>query len=209
MIAAARDAFISEGYASTTMNDIAGQAGVAVQTVYYTFRTKALLLREAMEVTVVGRSDPATLTERPWTAEILAGTTPQRILALSTEHGTAVYERAAPLWPAVRAASLTDPAVDEYWREVAAARRVGMGRIVAKLEESGSLRSNLSVERATDLVYTLAGHETFQSLVLDAGWSVTEFKLWLFETLVSQLLGQVPIDPDAVAGLSFEDLNRS
>ncbi|MGH2394330.1 MAG: helix-turn-helix domain-containing protein, partial [Candidatus Limnocylindria bacterium] len=42
--------FALSGYAATTMEAIAREAGVAVQTVYFTFHTKAAVLIEAMKV---------------------------------------------------------------------------------------------------------------------------------------------------------------
>lgn len=206
MLDAAHAAFIADGYAATTMNEIADRAGVAVQTLYYTFRTKGLLLREVMEVTVGSGADPGPLSHRRWLQEIMSSASPQRSLALSAELGGTVYEVAAPLWPAIRAAALTDPEVDRYWREVAEARRNGMGHMVDKIAAAGTLRSGLTAERATDLVYALAGHDAFQNLVIDAQWPIAEFKAWLFATLVHQLLGPVDIDPAAIEGLSFEHL---
>ncbi|MFZ1283261.1 MAG: helix-turn-helix domain-containing protein, partial [Propionicimonas sp.] len=44
MLETARELFIIDGYAATTMERIADRAGVAVQTLYYTFRTKGQLL---------------------------------------------------------------------------------------------------------------------------------------------------------------------
>ena len=55
ILTSAQALFIERGYAATTMEDIAAAAGVAVQTVYYTFRTKALLLREVVELAGVVR----------------------------------------------------------------------------------------------------------------------------------------------------------
>src|SRR5450755_1637491 len=46
MIEAAYRLFMRDGYDATTMQAVAEEAGVAVQTVYFTFRTKAGLLRE-------------------------------------------------------------------------------------------------------------------------------------------------------------------
>lgn len=34
----------------------------------------------------------------------------------------------------------------------------------------------------------LVGHQVFRELVQDSGWSVPEYKAWLFRTLVQQLL---------------------
>ena len=51
MIDSARELFIADGYAATTMERIAQEAGVAVQTLYYTFRSKGQLLCEVVEAT--------------------------------------------------------------------------------------------------------------------------------------------------------------
>jgi AcrR family transcriptional regulator len=40
MVNSAKDLLVAQGYASTTMEQIAAAAGVAVQTVFYTFKTK-------------------------------------------------------------------------------------------------------------------------------------------------------------------------
>ena len=45
---------------------IAERAGVAVQTVYFTFRTKDALLQEVHGQTVLGRGTPVAPTDQPW-----------------------------------------------------------------------------------------------------------------------------------------------
>ena len=45
MLTAAYELFVAAGYSSTTMQAIAGRAGVAVQTVYAVFGSKRELLR--------------------------------------------------------------------------------------------------------------------------------------------------------------------
>ena len=136
---------------------------------------------------------------------MLSATSGQRILALGVEHGADIFVRAAPLWPAVATAA-GDPHVDQYWQEVTAMRRVGQGRMVARLAELDLLRDGLDPDRATDLVVVLFGHDVFRSLVLEAGWSVPDYKAWLFTTLVQQLLGRGRLAPTAVSDLSFGTL---
>ena len=65
MLDAARERFIDEGYAATTMQQIANEAGVAVQTLYWSFRTKGQLLREVIETTAAGEEDAPPVPERP------------------------------------------------------------------------------------------------------------------------------------------------
>ncbi len=202
----AHDLFVSQGYADTTMKQIAAGAGVAVQTVYYTFKTKGALLCEVMEVTAAGEDDPAPVSQRSWMRETMAATSQQRTIALAVEHATGIYERVAVLWPAINAAAAADPDVDDYWRGVAANRRTGQHALVARIAELGGLRSELDVDRATDLVVVLFGHDVYRGLVQDAGWTVPSYKAWLFTTLVQQLLGRRKPDTRAVRGLSFASL---
>jgi TetR/AcrR family transcriptional regulator of autoinduction and epiphytic fitness len=203
MLASARSLFVAQGYAATTVEQIAAEAGVAVQTVYYTFRTKGLLLRELVEVTAAGGDPAAPVMERDWAREMLAATSAQRVLALAVEHGTAIYQRVAVLWPAVRAAAAADPEVATYWNTVSAARREGQRRIVSRLVELHTLRPELDPEQATDLTVVLLGHDVYRNLVIEAGWPLPAFRAWLFATIVHQLLGCVDLDLHAANGLSF------
>jgi len=202
MLDSARELFITDGYAATTMERIADDAGVAVQTLYYTFRAKGQLLREVVEVTAAGDEDAAPVAQRAWVQEMLTATSGQRVLALAVEHGADIFVRAAPLWP-VLAAAAADPSVEHYWRSVAANRRAGQERMVARLAELGALRHGLHPDRATDLVVVLFGHDVFGSLVTEAGWSVPEYKAWLFRTLVQQLLQRPRLAPTAFSDLSY------
>lgn len=205
MLESARELFMTDGYAATTMERIAEQAGVAVQTLYYTFQTKGQLLCDVVDMTAAGDDDPLPVARRPWMEEMLTATSGQRILALGVEHGTDIFERAAPLWPAVTAAA-ADPRVEQYWRGVEANRRAGQGRMVARVDELGALRQGLDAERATDLVVVLFGHDVFRGLVIEARWSVADYKAWIFSTLVRQLMQRPRLAPAAYADLSYAPL---
>ncbi len=204
MLASARELFIARGYADTTMNQIAAEAGVAVQTVYYTFRTKGQLLCEVVEVTAAGSDEPTPPPEpAAWMQEVVAARSGQRAIALAVEHGTGIYERVAMLWPAVGAATALDSSVDRFWRDVTARRRAGVGRLVATVAQLDRLRPGLDVETATDLVGVLFGQDVFRAVTQDARWSVPSYQAWLFSTLVDQLLGHRDLESDVTQDLSF------
>jgi len=206
MLDTARDLFVGEGYPATTMERIAAQAGVAVQTLYYTFRTKAQLLREVMDATAAGTPDPAPVTQRPWMIEAMTTPSGHRALALSLEHGTDIFQRAAPLWPALSAASALDPYVLEYWQRVAMNRREGMSRLIARIADLGALRDDLDQQKATDLMFVLVSHDTFRGLVQQAEWTLPAYKAWLYTTLTQQLIRPGEPPPSATADLSFHHL---
>jgi AcrR family transcriptional regulator len=202
MLNSALKLFLTDGYAGTTMERIADEAGVAVQTLYYTFRTKGHLLCEVVEVTAAGEQDAARVEERAWVQAMLTARSAQRVLALAVEYGADIFVRAAPLWPVVAAAA-SDPVVEAYWRTVAADRRAGQERVVGRLHELDALRTGLELDRASDLVVVLFGHDVFSGLVTESGWSVPEYKAWLFTTLVRQLLQRPRLAPAAYSDLSY------
>lgn len=199
----ARSLFVAQGYASTTMAAIASGAEVAVQTLYYTFQTKGKLLIEVVEVAAAGDDSPVPVPQREWFREMMAATNPQRVLALLVEHGTEIYERVAHLWPAIDAA-IADPDVARYWEGVATGRRNAQRGLAVRLADLGALKPGLEIQQAADLLDLLAGHAPYRSLVQDAGWPVADYRSWLFTTLVAQLLDETAIDPEALAGVSFE-----
>jgi AcrR family transcriptional regulator len=198
MIEAARDLFVSQGYAETTMEQVAAGAGVSVQTVYYRFHSKARLLCEVTEATANGSVEPVAPGQPPWLGEMLAADSGEHVLALGVRHGTAIYDRVARLWPAMAAASAADPAAESYWRGVTERRRDGQRRMVQRVADLGELRADLDVDRATDVVVVLLGHDVYRGLVIVAGWQASDYRDWLLETLVGQLLAGA----DRIPGVS-------
>jgi AcrR family transcriptional regulator len=198
--------FCRHGWAQTTMDAIAGEAGVAVQTVYYVFRTKAALLREVIETAAAGQPDPPAVAQRPWMQLALSAPDGHRALALVVEHGVDIYVRVAPLGATIQTAASADPDIDTYWQGVAQTRRAGMGQLIASLTEHGQLRAGLDPKRATDILFVINSHETFLGLTRDAGWTVPEFKAWLYETLCHQLLVTGKRRPRPTEDLSYHDL---
>jgi AcrR family transcriptional regulator len=203
--------FCDKGYASTTMESIAAASGVAVQTVYYVFRTKAQLLQEVIEVAAAGQHDPLPVMRRPWMQEALTTSNGARSLALNVEHGVDIYARVAPLGPAVHMAASLDPDIETYWRAIADGRRRGMSQLVAHLAASGQLNRELTLARAGDILFVINSHETFLTLTHGCGWSVVDFKAWLYQTLCQQLLSSpaphlMRGSPAPTEGLSYNGL---
>ncbi|MBJ7600202.1 MAG: hypothetical protein DLM67_09915 [Candidatus Nephthysia bennettiae] len=112
----------------------------------------------------------------------------------------------APLAAAIQTAASVDPDVAADWAAIAVTQRVGKGRLMERLAARGDLASNLTVQRATDLVVVLFSHETFLGLTTGCGWTTEEYKAWLFETLCAQLLADRSHAEQvgAADGLSFQ-----
>ena len=74
VLRAASRLFSDTGWAGTTLAAIAAAAGVSVETIYKGFGSKKALLREAMDVAIVGDTAPLPYVERPEFAALSQGT---------------------------------------------------------------------------------------------------------------------------------------
>lgn len=179
--------FAEIGYQDATMNAVAERAGVAVQTVYFVFHTKAQLLVEALQLTGGGDERTSDVMARSWIQAVIAATDGPRRLALIAEHGTLIYRRLAPVWPAVLAA-MGEPDVREAWTGIVEGRRQGMGRIIDVMASRGELREGLAPAVATDILFGIHRHELYLAFTQESGWSFDLYRAWTFATLVAQLL---------------------
>ena len=179
--------FITDGYAATTMERIAEDAGVAVQTLYYTFGTKGQLLCEVVEVTAAGEEDAVPVPSAPGCRRCWPP--PQASGSWHSRWSTAPTSSCGPLRsgrPSPRPLQTpTSSSTGERWPPAGAPARPGwwLGWPSWARSDTGS-----TPDRATDIVVTLFGHDVFRSLVTEAGWGVPEYKAWLLTTLAQQLL---------------------
>jgi TetR/AcrR family transcriptional regulator, regulator of autoinduction and epiphytic fitness len=202
--------FADDGYASATMDAIAAEAGVAVQTVYHVFNTKSVLLREVIQVAAAGQHDPPP--EPAWMQEALEATDGRRGLAVMIEHGIGSSARVAPLIAAIHAATSADPSFADYWDASCEMRRTGTAALAARLAARRQLRAGLSTRRAADILYAIGSHEMLSAFLTTCGWSLEEVKAWHYELACGQLLSdQARSGPDVrperpTRGLSFDGI---
>ncbi len=178
--------FVERGYSGTRMADVAEIAGVAVQTVYFRFHTKAELLQACYESAVLG---PESLPppRQPWYQALLDAGSGEVALRLFAEGNTAIVARVGVLDDVVRSA-VHEPDAVTVRAHNEQLRRDGYGRICAHLAEKFGLRRPLTATTATDLLQAFGGTSLYRALVLDCGWPPSEYVDWLASTLYQQLL---------------------
>ncbi len=66
VLVAATEAFLSRGYAGTTMRSVAAEAGVSVARLEQQFATKAGLLKAAIDVAIAGDDEEVPVLDRSW-----------------------------------------------------------------------------------------------------------------------------------------------
>jgi AcrR family transcriptional regulator len=183
---AAYDLFCELGYRATTMTLIAERAGVAVQTVYFAFRTKDALLQEVHNQTVLGRGTPVLPTQQPWYAAAVAEADPARATRVLVEGSAAILARVAPMLPVFHAV-VADPA-GEVYRNAEALRRPAMYDLAREvLLAKAPPRPGVDAAYAGDLLVVLLGPEIYRMYVLELGWSRERWVDWTTRVIVREL----------------------
>jgi len=188
IIAAATELFIAQGYAATKLDDVATKAGVAVQTVYFHFTNKRTLLKESVDVASVGDDEPVPLLERPFVQEMRDEPDPRKALAIWTAMSRAIFVRVAPIMGVVRDAAGMDAAMAEQWEANQRQRAIAHRRLAELLDEKHALRSGMTVERATDVIFALISPELFLLLTVVRGWPAEAWERWITATVADAIL---------------------
>ena len=190
IVTAAGLLFRERGY-SVAMTAIADEAGVAVETVYRVFGSKAGLFTAVVEALLAGGASRAgvPVEERPAIRAVIDEPDPRRQVALYAATQPEIHRRAGPVLRALRDAKATEPELERLWAELEAWRLEGQGRFATRLAERGVLRPGLPVPEARDIVWTLCSLAVYDLLVLERGWTVERYESWLVAVLTEQLLG--------------------
>ena len=188
MLEAARHLFTSRGYAGTTMEALAREAGVAVETVYTTFGSKRAVLAGLVDVAVGGDDESIPLMDRPGPQRVRAEPDQRRQIALFAHDMTQIMGRVGPLFAVMRAAARSEPEIADLLQRLLATRHTTMHVFVQWLERNGPLRSGLTRDGAADTVWTITSAEIYQLLTGDLDWTSERYEHWVADTLVPLLL---------------------
>jgi AcrR family transcriptional regulator len=188
ILEASQRLFEQQSYAATTMAAIAGEAGVALKTVYVAFETKSGILRALWNVLLRGDEDDAPVAERAWYREVVEEPDPERQLRLNARNSRIVKLRIGAVIEVIRAAAPTDRDIEALWNRIQTEFHANQRVIVESLQEKSALAPGLSVERAADLLWTLNHPNLWQLLVVQRGWTPEEYELWCADTACAQLL---------------------
>jgi AcrR family transcriptional regulator len=182
ILEAARRLFAEQGYARTSMEEIARAAGVALQTVYSSVGGKPALVLGL--VGFIEREGGVPENARR-IAESADGAEVVRLTArLSRELQERCGDVIAAIWEGAPFAAEVAEA------QTAGNRRhlEGTGSVARKLHELGALRPGLSVDDAAGAIGLLTSFETYHQLTRTYGWSWDRAEEWIAATLAALLL---------------------
>jgi AcrR family transcriptional regulator len=180
IVDAARGLFVEQGYARTTIADIARTADVAPQTVYWAFGSKAGLVREIRDAWFAS----ARTSER--FGQVVALHDPVARLDAFAGFMRHQWESGAAALSIQRDAQRGDADAAADVTAILETRARALFEVVRPL--GPHLAPGLTVEKAHDLVLALTLLEVYLELQA-RGWSADAYQAWLAATLRAQLLG--------------------
>lgn len=188
MLAAARDLFVEHGYGATALQDIADRAGVAVQTIYFTFGTKRALLKEVVDVSIAGDDEPVATMDRPWFREALAAPTAAEQIDLHVKAVGEMLGRVAVITRVLSAAAATDPEIAAAWPPDTDPRLTVQLAAAEALVAKPDARPGLTAEEAADVLYGVLGPELYLVFTSARGWPTEKWAAWTTRVLLAELV---------------------
>jgi AcrR family transcriptional regulator len=184
ILRAARRLFAEHGFASTSVQQIAQQAGVAVQTIYSSVGSKSALLL-ALNDLIDEEADVAGLT-----AELLQETGPPQLIAKGVHLTRQLNERCGDLIQALLSAEPAEPEAASVVADGMRRHEHGADQLAQRLAALGALRAGTTPERASAVFSMMTSPASWRQLTHRAGWTFDEAEAWLIPSLTQLLLKQ-------------------
>lgn len=178
ILAAAHRLLVDRGYPGTTIEAIAEEAGVAIQTLYSAVGNKQAILWEVLGTAVAGDDAPRTVLER-FRHELDGVVDPRERLRRAVHFGVPVMERSADVYRIMRSAASTDGEVQAALREVERRRYRDSADLVRLIAGDDGFGPGIDADTAADLWFAVTSYEMYELLIGDRGWSPRTYELWV------------------------------
>jgi AcrR family transcriptional regulator len=188
IVEAAQALFTRDGYVTTTMAAIAEHAGVAVQTVYASTKSKRDILKGILDLAISGEDEQVPIQASSQWREIEAEPDPRTKLRRLARLHRAICVREAPAFAIMADAAGSDPEIRTLMHHMADQRYQDHHRLAKTLHQTGHIRPGLSSRRAADIISALANEQTYLALVRDRQWPTQDYEDWLADQLIAALL---------------------
>lgn len=168
---AAMTLFAERGW-SVAVRDIAAAAGTSIETVYAHFGSKPELLKQVLDVGVVGDDEPVALADRPQFTALSEGSPGERAAAAAALV-TAINRRTSGVQRTLREAAAAEP-------ELASRLEEARGRQRLNVEAGGGMVAGRELSSAeAEGLWAVLSAEVYELLTGSAGWSPEEYEKWL------------------------------
>jgi AcrR family transcriptional regulator len=169
----ARRRFARDGYAATSLKDLAAEVGVSVQTIYDSVGSKADLVRRLNDL-MDREADIGSIA-----AGIGSETDPQSLAAIPARVTCRLLQRSGDIMRACLAGGLTEPGLVPLVEEGGRRHRAGAAAVAGRLAALGALAPDVSVEQAAASLAALSDFRLGIVLLDDHGMTVEELERWM------------------------------
>ena len=160
IVRAADELFVSQGYARTSMLEVAARAGVSDRTVYVRFATKADLLKRVIDVAAAGDTGEAPVSDRSWMQESMTAPTLEARLEAFVAGVTAMQARLVPLVAVAVEVEASEPVIAAQARNARAGTLQALQVFWAGLVRDGLVDPGLDVAWVAETTMLLSASET-------------------------------------------------
>lgn len=182
ILRAARRLFAEHGFASTSVQQIAEESGVAVQTIYSSVGSKSALVL-ALSDLIDEEADVAGLV-----AELLEETDPPQLIAKEVHLTRQLNERCGDIIQVMLSAEPADPDAAAVVAEGMRRHDRGASQNARRLAALGALQAGATPERSAAVLSMMTSPATWRQLTQGAGWTYDEAEAWLTASLTQLLL---------------------
>lgn len=187
IVEAATRLFMKRGYHSTSIGQIAQEAGVAVQTIYNSIGSKRDVLSRVLDFAAAGERAPVAVPQF-MREQAERESDPVRIIERLVEFWQGALPRTAPVFRVIRDAAAIDPEAATLERARAAQRLRNYETAARMLDERDALREGLTIDQAATTIFTIGHPDIYRTLVLDGDWCDRQWAAWARATLEAALI---------------------
>lgn len=171
----AAELFARDGYASTSVRQLATAAGVSVNTLY-AIGGKTELFRQALALVMDDNPENALLVDHPDLLAAFEDPTPERVLTVSAELVVGANARGAQLWAAFEEGARGDADLAAAYEQENANMRRLVRKGLVRMIDSGVCPPQANLDRTADLIWAANHPATYNLLVRQAGWAHKDFQ---------------------------------
>jgi AcrR family transcriptional regulator len=186
IVEAAGRLFAADGYVRTTIDGIAAESGVAIQTVYNSVGNKAALLSAVLDSAAAGPGAQAGvldfMRERTGRAADL-----DALVAVLADWFAEVHPRTAGITAVIAQAAAVDGTAAQLEKDRGQQRLRRYEEAAAAARALGGLSTGLSDAEGAAAIFSLGHPQVFRALVQDAGWTVDAYREWIAKALAAAL----------------------
>jgi AcrR family transcriptional regulator len=179
---AARRLFAAQGFANTSVQQIAEESGVAVQTIYSSVGSKTALVL-ALNDLIDEEADVAGLA-----AGLRDEAGPAQLIAKGVHLTRQLNERCGDLIQVLLSAEPAEPEAAAVVADGMRRHDQGASQIAQRLAALGALRAGTTQEQAAAAFSMMTSPASWRQLTRGSGWTFDEAETWLTASLTRLLL---------------------